>query len=95
MKGKSLYFYLENTYDIYGTTLLLEIYIKQAQGGECSCFIQIFLSDRVFYLGSVYSNLHEQEMGAPQGSIFSVTLFNLKIDTIDDVFPFSFEKSLL
>ena len=62
-------------------------------------FIQNFLSNRVFrvHLGSVFSNIHEQEMGVPQGSILSVTLFILKIlfeDSISDVIPSSFEKSL-
>ena len=33
-------------------------------------------------------------MGVPQGSILSVTLFILKINSIADVIPFSFEKSL-
>ena len=33
-------------------------------------------------------------MGVPQGSILSVTLFILKINSIDDVIPSSFEKSL-
>ena len=59
-------------------------------------FIQNFLSNRVFRvgLGSVYSDIHGQEMGVPQGSIFSVTLFILKINSIADVIPSSFEKSL-
>ena len=34
-------------------------------------------------------------MGVPQGSILSVTLFILKINSIADVIPSSFEKSLL
>ena len=33
-------------------------------------------------------------MGVPQGSILSVTLFILKINSIADVIPASFEKSL-
>ena len=33
-------------------------------------------------------------MGVPQGSILSVTLFILKINSIADVIPSSFEKSL-
>ena len=44
-------------------------------------------------LGSVYSDIHGQEMGVPQGSILSVMLFILKINSID-VIPASFEKSL-
>ena len=59
-------------------------------------FIQNFLSNRVFRvgLGSVYSNIHVQEMGVPQGSILSVTLSILKINSIANVIPSSFEKSL-
>ena len=59
-------------------------------------FIHNFLSNRVFrvHLGSTYSDLHEQEMGVPQGSILSVTLFILKINSIADIIPSSFEKSL-
>ena len=45
-------------------------------------------------MGSTYSDLHEQEMGVPQGSILSVTLFILKINSIADVILSSFEKSL-
>ena len=58
-------------------------------------FIQNFLSNRVFRvcLGSVYSDIHGQEMGVPQGSILSVTLFILKINSIADLIPASFEKS--
>ena len=54
-------------------------------------FIQNFLSNRVFRvrLGSVYSDIHGQEMGVPQGSILSVTLFILKINSIADVIPAS------
>ena len=33
-------------------------------------------------------------MGVPQGSILSVTLFILKINSIADVIPASFQKSL-
>ena len=64
--------------------------------GRMPMFIQNFLSNRVFRvrLGSVYSDIHGQEMGVPQGSILSVTLFILKINSIADVIPASFEKSL-
>ena len=39
-------------------------------------FIQNFLTNRVFRVcvGSVYSNIYEQEMGVPQGSILSVAI---------------------
>ena len=35
----------------------------------------------------VYSDIHEQEMGFPQGSILSVTLFILKINSFADIIP--------
>ena len=43
-----------------------------------------FLSDRYFKLrvGNIYSDPHSQEAGVPQGSILSVTLFSLKINSI-------------
>ena len=59
-------------------------------------FIQNFLSNRVFRvrLGSIYSDIHGQEMGVPHGSILAVMLFILKINSIADVIPSCFEKSL-
>jgi len=47
-------------------------------------FVESFLKNRHFHvrLGSSYSDLFDQEMGVSQGSIFSVTLFGLKINSI-------------
>jgi len=47
-------------------------------------FIERFLKNRQFrvWLGSCYSDLFDQEMGVPQGSILSVTLFGLKINSL-------------
>jgi len=52
--------------------------------GRLPLFIEGFLSDRQFQvrLSAYYSQLFDQEMGAPQGSILSVTLFGLKINSI-------------
>ncbi|OOZ42816.1 hypothetical protein BOW37_12680 [Solemya velum gill symbiont] len=46
-------------------------------------FIQIFFNDRHFRvcLGSTLLNTFSQEMGVPQGSILSVTLFSTKINS--------------
>ena len=43
-----------------------------------------FLSDRQFRVRvrSTFSNLYKQDEGVPQGSILSVTLFNIKINSI-------------
>jgi len=47
-------------------------------------FIESFLKNRQFHvrLDSCYSDLFDQEMGVPQGSILSVTLFGLMINSI-------------
>ena len=52
--------------------------------GRLPCFIEGFLRNINFCvrLGSCLSDLHEQEMGVPQGSILSVTLFGVKINSI-------------
>jgi hypothetical protein len=52
--------------------------------GRLSLFISGFLNDRHFKvrLGSTFSEDHQQEQGVYQGSILSVTLFALKINTI-------------
>ena len=49
-----------------------------------SVFISNFLKDREFQvrLGNTVSDPHDQEQGVPQGSILSVTLFNIKINNI-------------
>ena len=52
-----------------------EIYIKQAEEGEC-LYIKIFVTKCVFRVfDSVYSDLYEQEMGFLQSNILSITLF--------------------
>jgi len=52
--------------------------------GRLPCFIKGFLKDRQFSvrLGACLSGLFDQEMGVPQGSVLSVTLFALKINAI-------------
>ena len=52
--------------------------------GRLPLFIENFLKNRQFHvrLGSSHSDLFDQEMGVPQGSILSVTLFGLKINSI-------------
>ena len=52
--------------------------------GRLSNFIKIFLSDRKFRvcIGSTSSDIQNLEEGALQGSILSVTHFNIKINCI-------------
>ena len=73
---QSLYFYLEKAYDTVWKYGVIRDLHKVGLRGRMPMFIQNFLSNRVFrvHLGSIFSNIHEQEMGVPQGSILSVTL---------------------
>ena len=52
--------------------------------GRLPCFIEGFLKNRQFSarLGACLSGLFDQEMGVPQRSVISVTLFALKINSI-------------
>ena len=52
--------------------------------GHLPIFIANVLKDRSFKVrvGSSFSDSHLQEMGVPQGSILSVTLFSVKINSI-------------
>jgi len=52
--------------------------------GRLPLFIESFLKNRQFHvrLGCSYYDLFDQEMGVPQDSILSVTLFGLKINSI-------------
>jgi len=47
-------------------------------------FIEDLLKNKKFHvrIGSCYSDFFDQEMGVPQGSILSVTLFGLEIKSI-------------
>ena len=47
-------------------------------------FICVFLSDHYFKVcvGNIYSDPYSQEAGVPQGSIISIPLFSLKINSI-------------
>ena len=47
-------------------------------------FLNRFLKDRSFkvWVGSTFFNSHQQEMGIPQSSILSVTLFSANIYSI-------------
>jgi hypothetical protein len=52
--------------------------------GKLPNCISNFLADREFNVrvNSTYSDIQEQEMGVPQRSILSVTLFSIKINSL-------------
>ena len=80
----AIFFDLEKAYDTTWKYGIMKDLYDMGLRGSLPLFISDFLSDRQFRVrvGSTLSNLHEQEMGVPQGSILSVTLFNVKINSI-------------
>ena len=92
----SVFFDLEKAYDTTWKYGIMRDLYNLGLRGRLPIFIQNFLSNRVFRvrLGSTFSELHNQEMGVPQGSILSVTLFLLKINSIVDVVNPRFDRSL-
>ena len=64
--------------------------------GRMPIFISKFLANRTFSvrIGSTLSYMFNQEEGVPQGSILSVTLFSLKINSIVNCLRRDIECSL-
>ena len=64
--------------------------------GRLPNFLADFLSDRHFNVKGIktFSEEYDQEMGVPQGSILSVTLFSIKINSIARVLQDNIEGSL-
>ena len=80
----AVFFDLEKAYDTTWKYGILNDLHDLGLKGRLPSFISNFLSDREFKVrvGSTLSDMHQQEMGVPQGSILSVTLFNIKINSI-------------
>ena len=78
------FFDLEKAYDTTWKYGILKDLHDAGLRGRLPLFISGFLSDRKFQVrvSGTYSKVCEQEMGVPQGSILSVTLFCLKINSI-------------
>ena len=59
-------------------------------------FIQNFLSERKFLVrvGMSLSDFYDQEMGLPQSSVLSVTLFKVKINSVTSCIRNGADKSL-
>jgi len=80
----AIFFDLEKAYDTTWKHGIMKNIFDAGLRGRLPMFIQGFLQNRQFQvrLGSHMSNVFEQEMGVPHGSILSVTLFALKINSI-------------
>ena len=92
----SIFFDLEKAYDTTWKYGILKDLHEAGLRGRMPVFISNFLENRNFRvrLGSILSDPFEQEMGVPQGSILSVTLFSLKINSLAKVLSNDVEGSL-
>ena len=80
----AIFFDLEKAYETTWKYGIMNDLHNIGLRGRLPYFIQAFLSDRKFQvrIGSTLSDIQNQEEGVPQGSILSVTLFNIKINSI-------------
>ena len=80
----TMFFDLEKAYDTCWRYLVLKELHGFGMRGNLPLFIVDFLQDRKFQvkIGDKYSDTYNQEMGVPQGSVLSVTLFLIAINTV-------------
>ena len=90
------FFDLEKAYESTWKFAIMRDLHNAGLRGRLPLFIQSFLKNRQFHvrLGSSYSDLFDHEMCLPQGSIVSVTLFGLKINSIIKTISTGVEWSL-
>jgi exonuclease III/ribonuclease HI len=92
----TVFFDLEKAYDTTWKEGILRDLHHIGLRGRLPVFIRSFLSNRHFKVrvGSSLSDPHEQEMGVPQGSILSPTLFIVKINSINKIVPQNIHRTL-
>ncbi|WP_316399482.1 reverse transcriptase domain-containing protein [Bradyrhizobium sp. 33ap4] len=85
----SIFFDLEKAYDTTWRYGILQDLYSYGIRGRMLKLIQNFLRDRFFRVrvGTTYSRLFQQENGVPQGSVLSVTLFIVKMNSIAKAIP--------
>ena len=90
------FFDLEKAYDTTWKYGILKDLHETGIIGHLQNFIQSFLNNRHFEvrLGSIILDSFEQEMGIPEGSILSVTLFSIKKNSLAKVLTNNMHGSL-
>ena len=85
----AVFFDLKKAYDVTWRPLILSQLHKSGIDGRILKYIQNFLSDRKFQIQfeNTLSELKTQENGVPQGSVLSVTLFQIAVNTVFDYIP--------
>ena len=91
-----VFFDLEKAYDTTWRGGILKQLASWGIGGHMFSFIQDFLSDRYLKVrvGSELSSPYLQEEGVPQGSVLSVTLFAIAINSLMSHIPPGIQGSL-
>ena len=92
----SIFLDLEKAYDTVWKQVILNQLQKFNIKGHLAFYVQNFLENRSIKV-KVGNNLSENfylDLGVPQGSSLSVTLFLIAINTILDFIPQNFQKSL-
>ena len=84
-----IFFDLEKAYDTTWRFAILKTLHSWGMRGNLPIFITAFLQDRIFKVrcGNTYSRTFHQENGVPQGSVLSVTLFGIAINSIAKSLP--------
>ena len=80
----AVFFDLEKAYDTTWKHGIMKDLHEAGLRGRMPLFISHFLLNRKFTVrvGTSFSDMFDQEEGVPQGSILSVTLFSIKINSI-------------
>ena len=91
-----VFFDLEKAYDTTWRDGILKQLVSWGIGGNMFAFLKEFLTERFLKVrvGSVTSSLYLQEEGVPQGSVLSVTLFAVAINSLMDHIPAGVQGSL-
>ena len=91
-----VFFDLEKAYDTTWRGGILNQLSSWGIGGNMFLFIKDFLTDRYIKVrvGSEHSSLYLQEEGVPQGSVLSVTLFAIAINSLMEHIPVGIQGSL-
>jgi hypothetical protein len=92
----AVYFDLEKAYDTTWKHGIMTDLHEAGLRGRLPNFIAQFLNNRTFSvrIGATLSDIYHQEEGVPQGSILSVTLFSMKINSIVKVLSDGMDCSL-
>ena len=92
----AIFFDIQKAYDTTWRYSILKSLYDNNLRGHLPIFIRNFLSNRSFQvrLDNVYSDSYSLEIGIPQGSVLSGTLFTLAINSIASQLPHGIKNNL-